>query len=136
MALFTHDPKLVLLSIGGRSIDSFFEGSGITLESETDVSTTQSGVDQDFTRNVNTNIPFTLSFTINNGSPVNDYLNTLIRTHAALPFLLTDKNTGNTQASGTTYVQTLPSLMGELEAGGREYVFTAVDVNLNFGGVA
>jgi hypothetical protein len=135
MANYTYDPKLFLLTIGGRSIDSIQEGASISLEPNSDVSTTQSGVDNDFTRNVNTNISWTLTFTLNSGSANNDFLNTLIRSSAAVPFLLSDKNTGNTQASGTTYVQALPALMGGLESEGREYVFGAVDVNINYGGV-
>ena len=136
MALYTYDPKLVKLVIGARTIDSLQEGSSITLEPSTEVSTTQNGVDADFTRNVNTNIHYMLTFTVNSGSPNNDYLNTLIRSQAVLPFLFTDKNTGNTQVSGLTYIQAEPTINAGLESEGREYVFACVDVNRNIGGVA
>lgn len=136
MAQFNHDPKLVQLIIGGRGINEFQEGSGITLEPSSDVSTTSMGVDKSFTRNINTNIYYNLTFTLQNGSPSNTYLNSLINSGVAVPFMLKDGNTGNTNASGTTYVQAIPSISGQLEASGREYKFTCVDVLWNVGGVS
>ena len=136
MAQYNHDPKKVNLIIGGIPIEGFMEGSGITLEPDSDISTTSMGVDKDFTRNINSNISWSLNFTIQNGSPSNDVLNSLIRTQASSAFLLKDANTTNTQAVGICYAKALPSISGELEAGGREYQFTAVDVNINYGGAS
>lgn len=135
MAQYNHDPKKVNLIFGGLPIEGFQEGSGISLEPDSDISTTSMGVDKDFTRNINSNISWSLNFTLQNGSPSNDVMNSLIRTQASTPFLLKDANTNNTQAVGICYPKALPSIMGELEAGGREYQLTAVDVNINYGGV-
>jgi hypothetical protein len=136
MAQYNHDPKKINLILGGIPIEGFMEGSGITLEPDSDISTTSMGVDKDSTRKINSNISWSLNFTIQNGSPSNDVLNSLIRTQASTPFLLKDANTLNTQAVGICYPKALPSISGELEAGGREYQFTAVDVNINYGGAS
>ena len=40
MAQYNHDPKKVNLIIGGIPIEGFMEGSGITLEPDSDISTT------------------------------------------------------------------------------------------------
>lgn len=134
MAQYNHDPKKVNLIMAGLAIEGFQEGSGITFEPDTDVSTTSMGVDRDFTRNINTNISWSLNFTLQNGSPSNDIINSFIRTNASIPFLLKDANTNNTQAVGLCYIKAMPSISSELEATGREYMFTAVDVNINYGG--
>jgi hypothetical protein len=136
MAQYNHDPKKINLILGGIPIEGFMEGSGITLEPDSDISTTSMGVDKDFTRNINTNISWSLNFMLQNGSPSNDVLNSLIRTEASSAFLLKDANTLNTQAVGICYPKALPSISGELEAGGREYQLTAVDVNINYGGAS
>ncbi|CAB5223254.1 hypothetical protein UFOVP380_24 [uncultured Caudovirales phage] len=136
MALYTHDPKKVTLSIGGFSIEGFHEGSTLMLAPDAEVSTTTMGVDKDATRNVNTNISWTLTFSLQNGSPSNSILNGMAQGQTALPFMLKDGNTTNTLAVGTIYLKNLPSLGGALEAEGREYTMTAVDVTINFGGAA
>ena len=136
MALFTYDPKLVKLVIGARTIDSLQEGSSITLEPSASVSSTQNGVDRDFTRNVNTNIHYLLTFTVQNGSPNNTYLDSVINGSMVLPVYLVDKNTENTRASGLTYIQDIPPMVYETASQGVEYVFACVDVTRNLGGVA
>lgn len=136
MAVYNYDPKKYTLTIGVFPITGFQEGTTISLEPDSDISTTSMGVDKDFTRNINTNISWTLTCTLQNGSPANDILNSFIRSGSAEAFLLKDNNTNNTQAVGICFPKALPSFMGGLEAEGREYVFTCVDVNPNYGGVA
>lgn len=134
MTQYNHDPKKVNLIMNGIAIEGFQEGSDLMLEPDSDVSTTSMGTDLGFTRNINTNISWTLTFTLQNGSPSNTVLNNFIRTNAAIQFLLKDANTVNSQATGFCYVQGMPSLSGSLEAAGREYTFKAVDVIINYGG--
>jgi hypothetical protein len=136
MALYNYDPKKFTFTLGAFPITGFQEGSNISLDPDSDISTTSMGVDKDFTRNINTNISWTLTTTLQNGSPANDILNSFIRSSSSLPFLIKDSNTNNTQATGICYIKSLPSLIGGLESEGREYVFTAVDVNPNYGGAS
>jgi hypothetical protein len=134
MAQYNHDPKLVKLVIDGRTIEEYQEGSGITLTAGADVSSTSMGVDFSFTKNINTNIMWDLAFTLQNGSPSNSFLNIYLQTGQTANFMLVDSNTLGTLAVGKLYVKTLPTISGQLEAGGREYAFTAVDVTYSFGG--
>jgi len=134
MTQYNHDPKKVTLIFNGVAIEGFQEGTGVMLEPDSDVSTTSMGVDSGFTRNINTNISWTLTFTLQNGSPSNTFINSLIRSGLPIAFLVKDANTLNTQATGLCYVQGMPSIGGELEAQGREYTFTGANVNINYGG--
>jgi hypothetical protein len=135
MARYTHDPKVVKLIIDGRTIEEYQEGSGITLTAGADVSSTSMGVDKSFTYNVNTNISWEMTFTLQNGSPSNTFLNPYLQVGQTGNFLLKDGNLSNTFATGTLHIETLPAMSGQLEATGREYKFRCVDVLYSYSGV-
>lgn len=140
MSVYTYDPKLVFLVFDGRKINDHQEGTGITFTAGADVSSTSMGVDGGSTRNINTNISWELTFTIQNGSPTNTFLNLYLQTIQGQPpkvadFMLKDGNTFATIGMGKTYIETLPSISGQLEATGREYKFRCVNVVASFSGV-
>lgn len=135
MAVYTYDPSLFNLSMGGRGIQEFQEGSSITFEPNTDKSTIQMGVDRSVTFNKNPNVAHTLTFTLQIGSSINGFLN-LYKEAVPIPFFLKDGNTQGTVAQGTAVLQALPSITGGMESTGREWKFHCVDVIHNIGGVA
>lgn len=134
MAQYNHDPKIVKLVFDGRAIEEFQEGSGITLTAGADISSTSMGVDASFTRNLNKNISWELTFTVQNGSSANTFLNLYLQTGQVANFMMSDGNTFATLAIGKAYAETLPSIAGQLEATGREYKFRCVDVVYSFSG--
>lgn len=127
MATFTYDVSQYFLVIGGLPIQGFQDGSEISVEMDEDVFTKQVDIDGgNVTFSKTNNRMATCTFTLNEGSAANDILSgfyqAFIRTSGGVvPFLLKDNNGRSVVATAACAVQSLPSVGGGRESGGREW---------------
>ncbi|MBE0434621.1 MAG: hypothetical protein IBX56_02320 [Methylomicrobium sp.] len=142
MAIFTYDAAQHFLIIGGVPISGFQDDSEIALEMDEDVMTRQADLDgESVTFNRSNNRMATCTFTLNNGAASNDVLSALyqdfIRNEGGVvPFMLKDGNGRSLAGSGGCAIQSLPSLGGGSEAGGREWVVGLGQTDMFIGGAA
>lgn len=69
-----YDPKKVILTYKGVQIQGFFEGTGITVEQETDTFEDQVGIDGEVVRVRKHDDRGTVTINLQDASPSNDYL--------------------------------------------------------------
>lgn len=141
MATFTYSADQHFLIIGGFPINGIQDGSEVTIEMDEDATTRQ--VDNDgrnVTFNRTNNKMATVTFTLNEGVAGNDFLSGVYQAFqnglpsGVLPIAFKDNNGRSIFASTSCTVQSLPSLGGGREAGGRKWVLGTGQAEIFIGG--
>jgi hypothetical protein len=137
---YVYDASQHFLTIGGVPIQGFQEGSTLSIEFDEDQSSRQVDVDgRGVVFNKSNNHLATISFTLNEGSPANDVLSQLYADFRAgnggiAPMFFKDNNGRSLAQSDACTVQSVPSLGGGAESGGREWVLGCGQTTMNVGG--
>ncbi|MBT8411711.1 MAG: hypothetical protein KJP02_07940 [Octadecabacter sp.] len=140
MATFTYSADQHFLTIGGFPIQGFQEGSTLSIAFDEDQMSKQVDVDgKNVTFIKSNNHTTTVSFTLNEGSPANDFLSQLYADFRAgnggvEPMFFKDNNGRSLAQSDACTVQTVPGLGGGAESSGREWTLSCGQTQMFVGG--
>jgi hypothetical protein len=122
----TYDPKEILLLVAGVPIDGFADGDFINVEFPESF-TTQIGAQGAHTRSRVADSTADMTVTLQQTSPGNAYLTSLLAADRALgvlvPVLLKDLIGNDLVASTQAYITQRPALGFGAESGSREWTF-------------
>lgn len=140
MAVDTHDPKDVILTIDGKIISGFPKGSFLTVERDEDSFSYQPNVDGGGTRSMNHNRAGKFTFQLARNSDSNQILSTLMlideQTGAGTFSVLVKDNRGSSlHAAETAWVVKPAAAEYADEATPREWVLQTDELVTNVGGL-
>lgn len=92
MATATYDPKSVIVTINGRPLTGFADGTFIKGERNNDTYSTHVGVDGEVTRVKNNDKTGTISITLKHNSPSNKLLEEYAKKGTMFNINVTDRN--------------------------------------------
>jgi len=130
MALYTYDPKLVAVILGGVPLSGFADGTFVSVEQNEDSFSLQVGTDGDGCRSKSNNQSARVTLTLQQSSASNDILSALHNTDILSPSgdgitpLIVKDNTGRSlhSAENAWIVKPPTSAFGR-EPENREWVF-------------
>lgn len=140
MATFTYDAAQHFLTIDGFPIQGFQDGSEITIEFDEDAVTRQVDVDgRNVVFNKSNNYLATITFTLNEGAEANDFLSGIYQDFrrgegGVVPMFFKDNNGRSLAQTDGCTIQSMPSLGGGRESGGREWTIGTGQLEMFVGG--
>lgn len=135
---FIYDAAQHFMTIGGFPISGFQDGSEVTIEFDEDQMTKQVDIDGNgVVFNRTNNHLATVTFTLNEGSPANEFLSELMNDFrnnngGIEAFFFKDNNSGTTAQSDACTVQSAPSQGGGRESSGREWTIGTGQLRMEF----
>lgn len=131
--LLSYDPKRVKLSVAGRTIDGFGDGTKITVSRTGNVTTTQTGVDGDKSVSYNNDYGGTLSFTLMHNAPLNSFMYALVKSYEIgetffFPVVMNDPSGASVTTVG--WIESQPSYDVGNETGSLEWTLGIEDARL------
>jgi hypothetical protein len=136
----TYNFKEVSLVFGIKSLSGFEDGSEIVAERTEDTFTSKVGVDGEVTRSKSNNSMGTITFTLDQFSSDNRYLQSIanlderVGLGGILPVKLVDKSNPNNEIAIATqaWIKKPASKSYGRESGAREWVIECADLNFIF----
>jgi len=138
MPLRTYDPGEVLVLIAAIPISGFSDGTFVRVERSSDAFTKIEGVDGIISRSPNTDRSGTVSITLSQTSPSNDFLYGLaiadeLSNAGVVPIFIRDRSGRSIFVSGFGWIRKVPSMEYSKSDSNREWMIDAVNLNM-FGG--
>jgi hypothetical protein len=136
----TYDPKKVIITIGSHTVTGYGEDTFIGIEPEGDGTTAVAGADGEVARALNHNPLHTVTITVLQTSPTNDYLSRLLERDRAsggggvVPFQIRDLRGSTLIAGSQAWVTNTPSVEFGNSVGEREWTLMVVVNAINVGG--
>lgn len=136
----TYDPKKVVITIGSHTVTGYAEGTFISVEPEGDGTTAQAGADGEVARALSNNPLSTVTLTLQQTSPSNDFLSELFRRDRAsggggvLPLQVRDLRGTSLLAASQAWVTNWPTYERGAELNDSEWALMAVMTDINIGG--
>ena len=135
----TYDPKQFLVIMGGVPINGFADGTFISIERDEDTFTKTVGADGCVTRSKTNNKAATVTITLLQTSPSNDYLSGLHKLDeeanlGVVDILVKDLNGTTFFYSAVSWVQKPASIENAKEIGEREWTIATGDSEYYVGG--
>ena len=139
MAVRTYDASQVILTINGVEISGYATDTFISIEREEPSFTKVVGADGTTSRAKSNNRSGTLTLTLSQTSPSNDFLSALLAqdelTNAGVvPLILKDISGESRFFSGTGWVQGMPTVEYAKEISEREWLIDLADMEFNIAG--
>lgn len=139
MAVATFDPKSVVIAIGGVPLSGFADGTFLELTQDTQQFTKTVGADGFTTRVKSNDYGATLTVTLAQSSPSNDYLSALAATDRAtnlgvVPILIKDLSGSSIIFAATGWIQQIPDATWGNEINNLAWTFDLADADTFLGG--
>lgn len=139
MSVSTFDPKSVVITIGGVPISGYADGTFVEITADNQQFTKVVGADGYTTRVKSNNYGGTLTLTLAQTSPSNDYLSGLLQRDRAtntgvVPLLIKDMSGTTLIFSATAWVQQFPDVSFGNEMNNRAWSFDLAEIDLLIGG--
>lgn len=138
-----YDPGQINANLGGRDLSGFAKGTFIEVDRAVDVVTEDVGADGEVTIVISQNRSGTIKITLQQASPLNDYLSSLATalenrnmTLAIQPFLLKDSNGTTVVSAKQCWVRKKAKADFAVEAENREWIIATGYLNYDVGGEA
>jgi len=141
MELKTYDPQKVSTIIGAMIATGFEKGTFVEFEFDEDHFTKKTGVDGGVTRTKNGNFTGKLRLTLEQSSPLNDYLSGLaaadrVAGAGVVPVMIRDQNGTTLMSSASAWVQKTPKAGFADEASSREWILDTAQAYVFIGGIS
>lgn len=136
----TYDPKRVIITIGSHTVTGYGEDTFVSVEPEGDGTAAIAGADGEVARALNHNPLHTVTITVLQTSPTNDYLSRLLALDRAsggrgvVPMQIRDLIGTTVIAGSQAWVVNTPSVEYGNEVGEREWELMLVANTVNIGG--
>ncbi|EPG73208.1 hypothetical protein LEP1GSC058_3108 [Leptospira fainei serovar Hurstbridge str. BUT 6] len=129
--LGTYDPSQVTLSISGRLVSGFFDGTFISIKrTDSENYKTHVGAKGEVSRTKNNNTTGSITFTLKGTSPDNAFLDLIKYQPSAFPVLVKNNSDGKFMAvASQAWINTEPDKEFGLEETGVEWVLMCADLN-------
>ena len=141
MALFVYDPERILVAWNGVIIQGFMDGTMVSAEHEEDAVTRTVGGQGQATATINANRCGSVTFTLVQGSPVNDILSNLAASNRAPgsalivgPLLIKDLQGTTLVSAAEAWIKKVAKTEYAKEATGREWTLDTSLLALHTGG--
>lgn len=139
MAVRTYDAAQVILTINGVEISGYASDTFISIEREEPSFTKVVGADGTTSRAKSNNRSGTMTITLSQTSPSNDYLSALLAqdelsNSGVVPVILKDISGQSRFFSGTGWVQGMPTVEYAKEISDREWLIDLADMEFNIAG--
>jgi Protein of unknown function (DUF3277) len=139
MAVATFDPKSVVITIGPYPLSGFADGTFLELSQDTQQFTKTVGADGFTTRVKSNDYGATLTVTLAQSSPANDYLSALAATDRAtnlgvVPILIKDLSGTSIIFAATGWIQQIPDATWGNEINNLAWIFDLADADTFLGG--
>lgn len=129
-----YDPVEVSTIVGVRALSGFGEDSMVTIARNEDRFTEKVGTDGEVTRAKNANRMGTLTITLHQSSPLNDYMSGLAAAGSVFPVTVIDNNGTSLHFGEQAWIKTEPEASFNKETGDMEWVISIADLDMFFGG--
>lgn len=136
----TYDAKRVVITIGSHTVTGYAEDTFINIEPEGDGTTAVSGADGEVARSLSNNPLNTITLTLQQTSPSNGILSTILTLDKAggklgiLPFTVRDLRGNTVFAASQCWVTNFAAIEFGSEIGDREWTLMAVATAVYVGG--
>lgn len=126
-ALYTYNPKKVVLTVGGMTVTGFAEDSFITIDPSTDGVTKKVGADGEIVRSISPDDTYIVKFVTHKYAPINIYLEGRLKAdrencNGLIPGISVDDLRGGAQFSADKcWVVRSASIGYGRESGNREW---------------
>ncbi|WP_367898825.1 phage protein [Leptospira sp. WS58.C1] len=129
--LGTYDPNQVTLSVSGRLVSGFFDGTFISVKrAENEIYKTHVGARGEVSRTKNNNTSGQITFTLKGTSPDNAFLDLVKNLPNTFPVMVKNNSDGKFVAvASQAWVTTDPDKEFGVEESGVEWVLTCADLN-------
>jgi hypothetical protein len=139
LAVRTYDAAQVILTVNGVEISGYASDTFISIEREEPSFTKVVGADGTTSRAKSNNRSGTMTITLSQTSPSNDYLSALLAqdelsNSGVVPVILKDISGQSRFFSGTGWVQGMPSVEYAKEISDREWLIDLADMEFNIAG--
>lgn len=139
MSLATYDPKLLVIALGGVPISGYADGTFITVERSADSFSEIVGASGETSRAKSRNRLGTVTLTLAQTSPSNDYLSALVAmdeqaSTGVRPFIAKDSLGTSLFKSTTAYIKKPASAGYGKEIETREWTIVCPDLDTMVGG--
>lgn len=139
MSVRTYDAAQVILTINGVEISGYAADTFISIEREEPSFTKVVGADGTTSRAKSNNRSGTMTITLSQTSPSNDYLSALLAqdelsNSGVVPVILKDISGQSRFFSGTGWVQGMPTVEYAKEISDREWLIDLADMEFNIAG--
>jgi Protein of unknown function (DUF3277) len=138
MAVFTYDPKAVIVTVGGIPMSGYTDGTFVEISRDEDTWTKIVGADGYVTRGKTNNFSGTLTLTLKQSSPSNDVLSGFIQldeltNSGIIPVFIKDLSGNSTYFSAQGWVQSYPDSTFDKAITDRSWVIALSTLDLFVG---
>jgi len=139
MAVKNYDPKNIILTVGTQALGGFADGTYVEMEFDDDFFKKKVGVDGEVTRIKTNNFCGQFRFSLDQASPSNDHLSTLMLLDKAsnagvVPVSMVDKNGTTKVVSASAWVKKSPNASFSGDSENREWVIDCGQTEAFIGG--
>lgn len=139
MALFTYDPKSILISVGGVPISGFADGTFLEITADNPQFSKVVGSDGYTTRVKSNNYGAVMTLTLSQTSPSNDVLSGIlaldrVSNSGVVPILIKDMSGTTVVFSATGWIQQFPDMAFGNEVNNRAWAIDLADIDIFIGG--
>lgn len=139
MAVATFDPKSVVITIGGKAMSGFADGTFLEITADTQQFTKVVGADGFTTRVKSNNYGGVMTLTLAQSSPSNDALSIIFNADRArnlgvVPILIKDLSGSTIIFSGTGWIQQFPDVAFGNEINDRAWTLDLAEIDIFIGG--
>lgn len=139
MSVRTYDAAQVILTVNGVEISGYATDTFVSIEREEPSFTKVVGADGTTSRAKSNNRSGTMTITLSQTSPSNDYLSALLaadelNNSGVFPVILKDVSGQARFFSGTGWIQGMPSVEYAKEISDREWLIDLADMEFNIAG--
>lgn len=139
MAVFSYDPKSVIIVIGGVPISGYADGTFLEITADTQQFTKIVGADGYTTRVKSNNYGGVMTLTLSQTSPSNDVLSGIlaldrVSNAGVVPILIKDMSGTTVIFAATGWIQQFPDVSFGNEINNRAWVFDLADIDILIGG--
>lgn len=139
MAVFTFDPKSVIITIGGVPMSGFADGTFLEITADNQQFSKVVGADGFTTRVKSNNYGAVMTLTLAQTSPSNDVLSGILALDRAqnagvVPVLIKDMSGTTLVFSSTAWIQQFPDMAFGSEINNRAWTIDLADIDIFIGG--
>lgn len=139
MALYTFDPKSVVISIAGVPISGFADGTFLEITADNPQFSKVVGADGYTTRVKSNNYGAVMTLTLSQTSPSNDVLSGIlaldrVSNSGVVPILIKDMSGTTVVFSATGWIQQFPDVAFGNEVNNRAWTIDLADIDIFIGG--
>lgn len=137
--LRNYDPKNIILTVGTQALGGFADGTFVSMEFDEDLFSKKVGTDGEVTRVKTNNFTGKFTFTLDQASPSNTHLSTLllldkVSNAGVVPVSLVDKNGPTKVVAASGWIQKMATIEFSGDSENREWVVDCGQVEAFVGG--